>query len=114
MSDDEDLGKELQDKAYEVGYKSPPREGQWKPGQSGNPGGRPKWKPISDELRRFAEQEGIVKGVALAMYAKAEKGDVSAANFIADRIEGKVAQSIGGSTELGPVRLVMKWEKDED
>lgn len=29
-------------KDYEVGYKRPPREHQFKPGQSGNPKGRPK------------------------------------------------------------------------
>lgn len=28
-------------KKYKVGYKKPPRHGQFKPGQSGNPGGRP-------------------------------------------------------------------------
>src|ERR1700761_2131104 len=27
---------------YKVGYKSPPKEAQFKPGQSGNPNGRPK------------------------------------------------------------------------
>ena len=32
--------KDLQ--KYEVGYKRPPREHQFKPGQSGNPKGRPK------------------------------------------------------------------------
>ena len=27
---------------YEVGYKKPPEHSRWKPGQSGNPKGRPK------------------------------------------------------------------------
>lgn len=27
---------------YEVGYKKPPKQTQWKPGQSGNPNGRPR------------------------------------------------------------------------
>jgi hypothetical protein len=29
-------------KEYEIGYKKPPRKNQFKPGQSGNPKGRPK------------------------------------------------------------------------
>ena len=31
-------------KAYEVGYGKPPKSGQFKPGQSGNPNGRPRAK----------------------------------------------------------------------
>ena len=27
---------------YEVGFKKPPKQTQWKPGQSGNPNGRPR------------------------------------------------------------------------
>ena len=111
MEDEEDKPILTQIQEHAVGYKSPPREGQWKPGQSGNPGGRPKWKPISDALRRFAEANGVADSVAMAMYAKAEKGDVSAANFIAERLEGKVPHTVGGSTEVGPVKLVIEWEK---
>ena len=31
-----------QDAPYEVGYGRPPRHSQFRPGESGNPGGRPK------------------------------------------------------------------------
>lgn len=30
------------ERTYEVGYGKPPISGRWKPGQSGNPSGRPK------------------------------------------------------------------------
>lgn len=33
----------------EVGYKKPPKASQFKPGQSGNPKGRPKKKKMTDE-----------------------------------------------------------------
>ncbi len=41
-------------KAYEVGYKQPPHEGQFRPGTSGNPRGRPKG---SGRLARVARKE---------------------------------------------------------
>ena len=35
---------------YEVGHKKPPKASQWKPGQSGNPKGRPKKTKDFDKL----------------------------------------------------------------
>ena len=95
-----------------VGYMSPPREGQWKPGQTGNPGGRPKWKPLTEALQNLLEEEpALNKELVKAWVVKAGRGDVSAANMLWDRLEGKVTQTIGGSTDTGPVKLVIEWEK---
>lgn len=47
---------------YEVGYKKPPKSGQFKPGQSGNPKGRPKGKPSAAEtIDRLMRQKIRVK-----------------------------------------------------
>lgn len=109
--DDEPISDQIKDAP--VGYKSPPREGQWKKGQSGNPGGRPKWKPLTEALQALLDEEPVLaRELIKATVVKAGRGDISAMNSIWDRLEGKVAQSIGGSTELGPVKLVMEWEKD--
>ncbi len=91
---------------------APPREGRWKPGQSGNPGGRPRWKPLTEALQRlYDEQPELLDQLAARLTVKAGQGDVSAWNTICDRLEGKVAQTVGGSTDVGPVKLVLKWEK---
>jgi hypothetical protein len=43
---------------YDVGYKKPPRHGQFKPGQSGNPKGRPKKAPsLSDHAKNILSEK---------------------------------------------------------
>ena len=42
MSKDNDNGDENEKKDYEVGYRKTPKASRFKPGQSGNPKGRPK------------------------------------------------------------------------
>ena len=45
-------------RSYKVGYKKPPKSGQFKPGESGNPRGRPpKVKNTSDILKKELDQE---------------------------------------------------------
>jgi hypothetical protein len=38
---------------------------------------------------------------------------VAAANAIADRLEGKPSQGIGGADDLGPIKTVVAWEDGE-
>ncbi|MFN3891262.1 MAG: DUF5681 domain-containing protein [Beijerinckiaceae bacterium] len=47
--------------AYKVGYGKPPKSGQFKPGQSGNPKGRPKKPPTTEEL--FLKEAARLVGV---------------------------------------------------
>lgn len=73
----------------------------WPRGVSGNPGGRPKLNPLTEELERLLEQE-VPNGngqtwafrIAKALVVKAAKGDVRAINEIGNRLEGKPLQAI--------------------
>jgi hypothetical protein len=65
---------------------------KFKPGQSGNPGGRPKSEHISKALKRLLAA-GDTDRIAKALIRLAKKGNVSAAREIADRTEGKPRQA---------------------
>ncbi len=83
------------EKAYGVGYGKPPTSGQFKPGVSGNPKGRPK-KPPSLERLLEAELAKVVtvnidgtpkklsqgQLVIKALLRKAVNGDVAAARVL--------------------------------
>lgn len=78
----------------------------WQPGPTGNPGGRPKKKPITDRYLRIVETElpddvrgalGLPQGatfgdaIALAQARKAVQGETPAAKEMREAIEGRAA-----------------------
>jgi hypothetical protein len=93
---------------YKVGNKHPPKEYQFKPGQSGNPAGRPKdpgitaiQKKMLDEVCPYATEPGqtwrewlAVRGLTLA----SERD--SALEHLKERLEGKVAVEAEGKLEV--------------
>ena len=63
----------------------------FKPGQSGNPGGRPK-KPMVDRMLEqalTANDSETAKLIADQLIAKAKRGQLAAIKLIAERTEGK-------------------------
>ena len=88
---------------------------RWKPGESGNPNGRPKnVKYISEALRELLGGDpALLKELVLAIASKAGKGDVQAFKEITDRIEGKVVEThkFGGDI---PVSIVYKLKESKD
>lgn len=93
----------------------PPKERQFKPGQSGNPAGKKpgtialktyikKWlaaeedfkNPITKETEKLSQYDILV----LMQIAKARKGDTRAFEALLDRVEGKPKQSIDLDTDL--------------
>jgi predicted transcriptional regulator len=94
-----------------VGRGVPPKETQFKPGQSGNPGGRPRTSVLSAAIRRkLAEidetdpqQRTFGQIIAEKAIDDAINGDARQRNearrFLADRAEGKPHQSVSLSTD---------------
>lgn len=71
---------------------------QFKPGQSGNPDGRPKSKPLTDALLKILRENPLeAQKIARAMLKKVRAGSVKHFTAIADRIEGKPVQPIEGT-----------------
>jgi hypothetical protein len=68
----------------------------WKPGQSGNPGGRPKKRPVSEELASLlGENDGAAsKALAKVLLREALKGDIAFVRELLNRIEGKVPDKV--------------------
>jgi len=74
---------------------------QWKKGQSGNPNGRPKSGfALNEYITELANVEiknkkTMLEAVVAKVYKEALDGNMTAVNFLADRILGKPNQSIG-------------------
>ena len=72
---------------------------------------KPSGKPFKDALAQEVAFNGeALRAAAQALIARAVTGDVAALKEIADRLDGKVPSTVGGSTEVGPVRLQVKWK----
>ena len=88
---------------------------RWQPGQSGNPGGRPKRTPLADACRDVLALPvpGDVDGrtyaqkIAATLAEKAAEGDIRAAQELADRAEGRARQSI----EIEQTRLKEAFDR---
>jgi hypothetical protein len=74
---------------------------QWKKGQSGNPNGRPKSGfALNEYITELANipvgrsKKTMLESVVSKVYEEALNGNMTAVNFLADRILGKANQSI--------------------
>jgi hypothetical protein len=83
----------------------------FQPGQSGNPGGRPKVENIVKRIARNHTEKAINKLVTL-LESTDERIQIAAAQAILDRGYGKPAQAIvGGDDEDNPISLIQKIER---
>ncbi len=91
---------------------------RWKPGQSGNPDGRPpKGFSMAEVLRELLEQgenKPSARQIAEKAIAAAKSGDMRAIEFIFDRIDGKPKQSLRHEgDEENPVWVTVKGPPGE-
>jgi hypothetical protein len=90
-----------------VGPGHPPAEHQFAPGQSGNPNGRPKSRPIAAALSDLADKNDgeALKALAAVCWDRALRGDFRFAKELMERIDGKVLTEMdltsGGETITG-------------
>jgi Family of unknown function (DUF5681) len=94
---------------------------RWKKGTSGNPGGRPRSRLVSDALRsRLAEVKPddsagrtfaeVVAANLIAIACEQGPGAVHAASEIADRLEGRSRQQI----EFADITADLRNRSDEE
>ena len=81
-------------------------------GQSGNPGGRPKTKALSIQLRKALEEnDGLMaRWIIARLVLQSAEGAVEATKLIFDRAEGKVALPIVGDDEI-PIPVTLQFGK---
>ena len=86
----------------------------FKAGVSGNPGGRPRRKPLSDAYREALEQVSpddpqgrtYAQIIAERLIHSAMRGNVQAARELADRAEGRTVQQVDlANTDEGSLSL---------
>lgn len=73
---------------------------RFKPGQSGNPGGRPKKKPLTEALEKVYSDPEECMAAARALAKKARAGSIAHFQEAANRLEGRVADT---DESRGPV-----------
>ena len=89
-----------------VGIQQRNKSGQFAPGQSGNPGGRPKDEHRVGELARSYTAEAIDTLVDLMRHGKDERVRGTAAQALLDRGWGKAKVEVVSSGEGGYLELL--------
>lgn len=80
----------------------------WKPGESGNPGGRPsKGNAIAEIIRKIGDEKSDIQSkrkrieaVIYKAWEQAERGDDKARQFLVDRGWGKLPMEFSGDLSL--------------
>lgn len=92
-----------------TGGKFPSVENQFKPGQSGNPDGRPKKRLMDEIYEEVLQEHGSLAAAKIvrAIITRAINGDVRAAQLANERTQGKPKQAheITGK-DGGPIQIV--------
>jgi hypothetical protein len=94
--------------SYEVGYSKPPRRTQFRKGQSGNPGGRPRGRPI-EYVKEMALQEAY-----RTVIVKREDGDAVPMSAVRAVLRSQFESAAGGNARAPCAVLAMIRELETD
>lgn len=87
----------------------------WKPGQSGNPGGKPAQKFMTEALQMYLlrpadlpanKPRNAAEAIARKIVEQAAGGCTTSQHMIYDRMEGKALQTIKDETERQPMDIM--------
>jgi hypothetical protein len=127
VSDIDDDAERVSLSPARIGYGCPPEHSQFKPGQSGNPGGRAKGsqnfktlfnKILNEEIslregsdvKKLSKAEAIVRGVVIG----ALKGDARNVAILF-RLAEQVGQFEEPSSEVTEIRrIIVGWRRDDE
>ncbi len=102
-----------------VGKGKPPVKNRFKPGQSGNPKGRPPGESLTTKINRVLDEPDAEHGtkadalISMAIRA-AENGDFKFFKEIIDRRDGKVPDRIANADGTNVVLLPIKLDGDKE
>jgi len=103
-------------KEYEVGNKKPPKAHQFKPGQSGNPAGKPKGTfTLTAILREQLEKDNgkLAKELIADAIAKSREGNGAIFKIIYDRMDGVQKAELDLTSGNQPIKALIGVDIDE-
>lgn len=116
---------------YEVGYRKPPKSGQFKRGQSGNPKGRPKGARSLDSMALSMLKERIliktpegmrkvpkIEALLMKQVEKASKGDAKALQTLLSLYESAVSEeqkktAISGNDASASDKVILQMMRQQ-
>jgi len=87
---------------------------KWKPGQSGNPNGRPKKKPVTDLYEEILNDPEAIAELRNAIRSSLRSGKMAMVlqlKEMAERVEGKVSQPVEVEGSLAIHTLSERMQK---
>ena len=107
---DEEHGGNTNENTKSRPWLNPP----WQPGQSGNPSGRPKKKPITEMYERILSNPEHLAAIEQATVNALKKGNMAFVlqlREVTDRIEGKVTQPIEANVTMNLADAIAEGRK---
>lgn len=87
---------------------------KWKPGQSGNPSGRPKKKPITEMYEELLADPDFLAALKTSLRGTVRKGNMAMVlqlREMTDRVEGKVTQPIEANVTVNLAEAIAEARK---